>query len=231
MKRTIKMLLRRFGYDVVEYKPVFEGALKRCAIDTVIDVGANTGQFATEIHGLLPAAKHIYSFEPLHDVYLEMEKRCSGIPGFKGFNIGLGEKNGTISIKRSKYSPSSSFLPMGSLHKKRYPKTAETFDEQVEMKRLDDVAPGLDLSGNVLLKMDVQGFEGAVIKGGPATVSKAKVLLLETSFVELYEGQPLFDDIYRLLRPLGFKYIGRFAQHWDNKADEVMYEDSVFVKA
>lgn len=231
MMGTIKKFLRKLGYDIVIYRPVFEGSLKRYSIDTVIDVGANTGQFAREIHKMLPAAKRIYSFEPLKDIFSTMEKNCADIPGFKAFNIALGNQDGTTEIKRSAYSPSSSLLVMGALHKRRYPKTAETRKQTISVKKLDTIASELDLSGNVLIKMDVQGFEGEVIKGGTSTIAKAKVLLLETSFAELYEGQPLFDDIYRLLRPLGFRYVGRHAQHWDNVVDEIIYEDSVFVRS
>lgn len=229
----IKKILRRLGYDVVIYRPVFEKALARYEIDTVLDIGANTGQFSLEIYKLLPEAK-IYSFEPLHDIFSELKKNTATIPKFKAFNVGLGATNGNIEIERSSFSPSSSFLHMSSLHKTVYPKSAETFKETVTLKRLDDVTneteSKIDLSGNLLIKMDVQGFESEVIKGGMETLKKAKVLLLETSFVELYTGQMLFDDIYKLIRSLGFKYIGRHGQHWNDKTNEVMYEDSIFVK-
>jgi hypothetical protein len=57
--------------------------------------------------------------------------------------------------------------------------------------------------------MDVQGFEDRVIAGGLRTLERASVLWVETSFVELYEGQPLFADIHDRLRDLGFEYRGR----------------------
>lgn len=229
MVSTIKKFLRHFGLDIVFYRSVFDKALEKYNIDTVLDIGANAGQFAEEIHKQLPRAK-IYSFEPLKDIFLRLQEKTNTIPNFKAFNIGLGEKNGSAEIERSSFSLSSSFLPMGTLHKKLYPKSAETYKETVDVRRLDDVTGEMNLSGNILIKIDVQGFENAVINGGKATISKAKVLLLETSFVELYVGQPLFDDIYRLLKPLGFKYIGRQNQHWNKAGDEIIYEDSVFVK-
>src|SRR5262249_33037058 len=58
-----------------------EGVNSLRCISTVLDVGANTGQFAGEIHAILPDAA-IYSFEPL----LLVEK-MSHLPKFRAFDF------------------------------------------------------------------------------------------------------------------------------------------------
>jgi len=229
MLLALKRALRRFGYDVVRYHPLFDLVLQKYAIDTVLDIGANDGQFALEIHEKLPHAA-IYSFEPLHDAYQKLMERMRRVPGFHAFNIGLGEAAATATIHRSSFSPSSSLLPMAALHKKLYPKSAEATPETITLKRLDDIQDELPQSGNLLVKLDVQGYEDKVLRGGSAVIARAKVLITEASYVTLYEGQPLFDDIYTVARELGFIYAGSRERHYSPATGELIYEDALFVR-
>lgn len=229
MLMAIKKILRKRGFDIIRYHPLYDTLLARYAIDTVIDVGANTGQFAQEIHEKLPEAQ-IYSFEPLHDAYLELEKLGSQIPRFRAFNFALGDSEGTSEIERSSFSPSSSLLHMSAQHKELYPKSADISKETIQVKRLDDIASQMEINGNILIKIDVQGFEDKVIKGGTSLLPRAKMLIVETSFVPLYESQPLFDDIEKLVYSIGFRYHGTREQHWKGNTGELLYQDSIFIK-
>ena len=161
-------------------------------INTIIDIGANTGQFALKIKKCLPEAL-IYSFEPLQVIYMQLLKNSSKLRNFKAYNLALGEFNGSNKIHRSTFSASSSMLKMGELHKGAYPFTSETYMEEIIVNKLDDVVveEKLELKAQVLVKIDVQGLEDKVIKGGLNTFTRAKVAIAEVSFCELYEGQPL----------------------------------------
>ena len=229
MIMAIKKLLRKFGYDLVRYHPVYDIALKKHAIETVIDIGANTGQFALSIHEQLPHAM-IYSFEPLHDVFLKLSENLKSVETFKAFNVGLGEKNEATAILRSSFTPSSSLLPMTELHKKLYPKSSGATPETIEIKRLDDMASSMPITGNLLVKLDVQGYEDKVLRGGGNLIGQAKMILVETSFIQLYENQPLFDDIYRIVRELGFTYQGSRERHYSKETGELIYEDAIFTR-
>ena len=225
----IKRALRKFGYDVVRYHPLFDIVLNKYAIDTVLDIGANNGQFALDVHTRLPDAR-IYSFEPLKEAFRELTDNLKTIPNFRAFNIGLGDMNGTATIFHSSFSPSSSLLPMAALHKKLYPKSADATIETITVKRIDDMRNEISLGENVLVKLDVQGYEDKVLRGGANTIAGAKVLVVEVSFVTLYEHQPLFDDIYKIVRKLGFVYIGSRERHYSRETGELIYEDAIFLK-
>ena len=75
----------------------------------------------------------------------------------------------------------------------------------------------------------MQGFEDKVIAGGSRFIQNAKVLIIETAYVSLYEKQPLFADIYKQLTELGFSYKGALHQKFDGSGG-VLYEDSLFVR-
>ena len=229
MLMQIKNILRRFGIDLVRYHPFWDWITPPGGFATVLDIGANTGPFSREMRERFPNA-HIYAFEPLQDCFAKLEETMRGDERFMGFNFALGEERGETTIHRSSFHPSSSLLPMSSLHKKIYPKSAGSQEELINIKPLDDVAKELTLQKPMLIKFDVQGFEAAVMRGGKNVVSQAQALIIETSFVPLYEGQPLFADIHDLAHSLGFEYHGRRESHYDPATQKPIYEDAVFIK-
>jgi len=226
---AIKTLANKAGYDIKYYHPYYDVLLKNYGIRTAIDIGANDGQFAADIHRRLPEAK-IYSFEPLKDSYTVLCKNMSEVKDFKAFNVALGDVSGKMEINRSSFSPSSSLLSMSGLHKTLYPKSAQNVKEEIAVKRLDDMANEIKIEGPLLVKMDVQGYEDKVIEGGKQMLQKAIIVIAETSFVSLYEKQPLFADIHALMKSLGFSYRGNTEKHWNKNTGEPMYENAVFIK-
>jgi hypothetical protein len=128
------------------------------------------------------------------------------------------------------FTPSSSLLPMADLHKKCYPYTVRECIKKVKVKQLDVVARRLNLDGNVLVKIDVQGYEDKVIRGGQSVISQAKVLIVETTFERLYDGQPLWKDIFDLLSNMGFRYMGNFSQMKSPLDGSILQADSIFVR-
>jgi FkbM family methyltransferase len=201
--------------------------LKNLRIRTVLDIGANTGQFAAEMRSILPGAA-IYSFEPLRDAYASLLSQMKREPAFKAFNFALGDVDAKTLIHRSRYSPSSSLLPMLELHKSAWPHTDEVGTEEIEVRQLDTL--DLFLEPSVLVKMDVQGFEDRVIAGGRTTINAAACVITEVSFQMLYEGQPLFNDIYRMLRAMGFEFGGHWGQLPNPNDGRPLQADAIFIK-
>ena len=196
-------------------------------IRTVFDIGANAGQFAAEIRSLLPEA-FIYSFEPLRDAHASLVSRMGGDERFRAFNFALGAEDSRALIHRSKFSPSSSLLPMLELHTAAWPHTGEDATEEIEVRRLDSL--GIEPESELLVKIDVQGFEDAVIAGGRETLARAAYVITEVSFARLYEGQPLYEDIYRLLTAMGFEYRGSLSQLLDPRDGRPLQADAFFAR-
>lgn len=231
VKEIVKSSLRAMGVKVSRIDPAEENKylwLRSHDIRTVLDVGANVGQYAKLIHGVLPEAR-ILSFEPLKDCYEELRGVLATLPSAQALNYALGEEEGEAEIHRSEYAPSSSLLPMGEKHKEWVPYSSKTHIETIKVQTLDGVAPTLDLQDNLMIKIDVQGFEDRVIRGGRETVRRARVLAVETSFEILYEGQPLFEEVFDLVRPLGFRYYGSFEQYRAKQDGRLYQADSIFL--
>ena len=119
---------------------------------------------------------------------------------------------------------------MSDLHKNAFPYTKNTAKETVEVRTLDSVLPQLQLRKNVLAKIDVQGYELDVLRGAEETLAQVDMLILETSFYELYLGQPLFEEVYRYMKEKGFSYRGNFEQVNSAVNGEVLQADAIFVR-
>jgi FkbM family methyltransferase len=232
VKTLTKLLFRLCGLDIRRFKLAENnnyGWLVKHNIGTVLDIGANTGQFALMIHKILPYAT-IFSFEPIEECYNKLAENMTKVPKFHAFNYALGDTENDLEIYINEFTESSSFLPMADLHKRAFPYTAEAHLKKVKIKQLDVVARDLSFEGNLLIKIDVQGYEDSVIRGGHSVISQARVLIVETSFHCLYVGQPMFENIYDILLKMGFRYIGALDQLRSPFDGSVLQEDSIFIK-
>ena len=198
-------------------------------IKSIIDIGANEGQFAKTIRAIFPTAS-IYSFEPLPDVYEKLSMLCLQDPKLQVFNLALSNDSEIKQMFKSSFSPSSSILPMLDLHKKEWPDSSSNTIVEVNSITLDDWIEAFNeiFNDNFLIKLDVQGYELPVIQGGINTLKQAKIVLIEVSFYEFYENQPLFDDVYDCLRKLGFEYRGNLHQFLSKDNKKIIFADAIF---
>jgi hypothetical protein len=104
-------------------------------------------------------------------------------------------------------------------------------EEVILIDTLDNVAESLEIEKEILVKVDVQGFEDKVIAGGMKVLKQTKIVIIETSFREIYKSQPLFSDIYQtLVDELGFSYAGSWSQQKSPIDGSPFQEDSIFIK-
>jgi FkbM family methyltransferase len=203
--------------------------LRALDIGTVMDIGANIGQFALVIHEIFPAAR-IYSFEPLPECYATLCRKMRRVKNFRAFNCAVGAASGPTEFFRNEFSQASSALRMRPLHKEAFPHTQQTERITVNMIRLDDIIAELSIEGSMLCKIDVQGYEEGVIRGSEQLMRKAKVVIVEVSYRPLYEGQHLFHDVYAAMRSLGFSYHGNVGELRSPIDASVLQTDAVFIK-
>ena len=196
---------------------------------TVLDIGANEGQFALLIRKLLPQAA-ICSFEPIPDCYARLMAGFKNDKGFKAFNIAIGDKEETLQMNVNDFSPSSSLLEIDDLHVKNFKHTAHSTKQQIQVKTLDGLGAELGLVKPYMVKIDTQGYEDKVIAGGQQVLAGADVIFVELSYRSLYKGQTLFDDIYKQLVSLGFAYQGNFEELLSPVNGVVLQSDGIFIK-
>ncbi len=211
IKRTLLEAARRAGYEIVRIDPVTPVANRRRTMMThhgvkaVVDVGANTGQYATALRQF-GYKEEILSFEPLSEAYKTLEKASRRDPKWHVFQSAIGAENGEAEINIAGNSESSSLLPMLDMHLRNAPESRYQATERVKVSTLDSaLEPVLSKDTRVLLKIDTQGFEYNVIMGAKSLLRQVCLIECELSLAPLYEGQHLFQDMLNLLGENGFK--------------------------
>lgn len=211
-KAVIRSSFRKLGLDVHRYVPPVSpppspiiSSLRKFEIDLILDVGANQGQFASEIRrgGY---TGNIVSFEPLSSAHGELLQTRGGDAKWDVYpRCALGDHDGEVEINIAGNSLSSSILPMMESHRSAAPESAYQGKEVVPVKTLDTVAGQyLKSSHAPFLKIDTQGFEWQVLDGARVTLPQVRGVLLELSLVPLYEGQHLWLELMKRLEAEGF---------------------------
>jgi FkbM family methyltransferase len=207
---------RRFGYSLVQMPArgagqtgwdIWTWVRDTTDIKTVIDIGANDGQYTEYLNDYFKPAK-VHAFEPLPACLTKLDALRPKIPHLTIHPLAASDEDGTATFYSNEFAPASSLLQVSDLAKRAFPETERASAATVKLARLDDVLDASTLKRDVLIKIDVQGVEDRVIRGGQAVFSAAKIVLIEMSFVPVYDGQPLFEEVHRLLEGCGLRLAG-----------------------
>jgi FkbM family methyltransferase len=192
-------LLRHRVAAGVEHARILSGLDCR----TVVDIGANRGQFALVARQCLPQAR-VISFEPLPAAAAKFRAMFAGDDRVTLHEIAIGPTPGNATIHISMRDDSSSLLPITSRQVALFPGTEETSTAIVRVGPLRDFISAADIQTSALLKLDVQGFELEALRGCEDLLDRFAYVYAECSFVELYAGQALADEVIAWLRERGF---------------------------
>ena len=210
IKNLAKRLTWRLGYDVmargsrgrVVLIDTLQPLLAR--VQTVLDVGANKGQFRDYLRQEIGYGKCIISFEPNPDDYEVCRCRAEGDAMWEVYPWALGSSEGELSLNIMQDTVFSSF------HAPRADVVALTGNEvvrkvRVPVRTLDNVIPalGIDLTATYL-KCDTQGFDLEVFRGARQTLNDVVAIQTEVSLLPIYEDTPDFLSAISELTSLGF---------------------------
>jgi FkbM family methyltransferase len=179
----------------------------------VLDVGAHVGESATAFRRAFPAAA-IHCFEPDPENFSALVQNTRRDSHIHCTQVAVGREAGSALFHRNAGSQTHSLLDVAA--------GAEAFvvapailtaanDITVNVVTLDEVCLASRERPDVV-KVDSQGFELEVLSGATRLLggSRPPLLYLEVSFVRGYEGQPLFDDVYRWVFARGYRIVGLY---------------------
>lgn len=168
--------------------------------ETILDIGANIGCTAI-LFGEL--SKNVYAFEPSPTTFSYLEKNISNSGRNNVFlqNIGLGAESSESTLT---FSPSNR---SGGFVSNQTQASAGHTIEKIVIRQLDEVVSSLDLQDIDFIKIDVEGFEGHVLRGATKTLSSNRpVCVLELNHWCLNAFQrtsiPDFFDLLRSIFPI-----------------------------
>ncbi len=227
----------KFGIDIRRYMPgnsywaSLERMLVHQEIDLVLDVGANTGQFAMMLRKSGYKGR-IVSFEPLKSAYDQLVRQAEGDPLWTvAPRMAIGDMDGETSINISANSVSSSIAGILKAHLDAAPGSVYVGSEIIQIARLDSVAKAfVPVTARTFLKIDTQGYESQVLAGATQLIPLLKGLQLEISLLPLYEGSGAFIDIVRSIIDSGFEFYGFFDAFSDQRTGRMLQTDAIFFR-
>lgn len=230
LKGMVKKAASSFGVEVGNYSTNRKWLnLNNTDFETIVDVGANRGQFLSELL-TVQSPKLIHCFEPIASeaAYLSEIKSQLVDSEMHIHQAGASEEAGTavFNIQGSNGS-ASSLLSGTNCLEKLYGLPAETNTVSIDLVKIDDVIPVGSIKGNLLMKFDCQGYDYLAMKGGSRTLKVAHTCIVEYCVSNLYEGQSKFVDIVDLAAQSGLVFVGCMSQHYAPEGS-VAFLDAVF---
>ncbi|HVB81205.1 MAG TPA: FkbM family methyltransferase [Candidatus Binataceae bacterium] len=195
--------LRRGVAAAIEHRAL----LSPLDVRTVVDIGANLGQFSLLSWRLYPNAK-IYAFEPQPAPAVRYLKVLGVDSPARLFQAAISTKMGFVEMHISRRHDSSSLLPISEIMSTVFPGTEEIGVARVESGPLKNFIAADDVIEPALLKIDVQGGELDTLIACDDFLEHFRYVFVELSFIELYRGQALFTDVVRHLDRKGYDLRG-----------------------
>ncbi len=228
--RSVIALFAWPKFSVTSYLMVSGLAKQGILPATVLDIGANVGQFAVASAKLFPNVQ-VHAFEPIPDCVDRLRKNASSLGNVIVYPLALGESEGEVSFHVNTHSHSSSVLPLAQTHRDAFPKARETRVIKVKLSTLDRVFANVEFRSPVLLKLDVQGYEARTLRGGTETLKRVDYVVLEASFEPMYEGELHFMDLVRMMEEQGFRFKRPLDWLAAPGTGEILQMDALFVRA
>lgn len=201
----------RYGVRAaIEHETIFANT----DFKTIVDIGANRGQFALVARKCLPLSQ-IISFEPLAEPAAVFKKLFQEDKSVILHQVAVGPEQGDAVIHISHKDYSSSLLPITELQSDLFPGTSERGQQTIRVERLSDRLSPEVIHTPALLKLDVQGYELETIKGSVDLLPLFSYIYAECGFLELYKGQALASQVIAFLRQKGFHLRGVYNLDYD----------------
>ncbi|MEO0972394.1 MAG: FkbM family methyltransferase [Pseudomonadota bacterium] len=208
--QVFRKLAESRGYtlrDAREAPAGFRTFLRQCLrrgldVDTVIDVGVGYG--TPWLYDSFPT-QELLLFEPLGEVFGDAIARITATRQARHFPVALGAQVGEATIQVAGATPTSSTLLQASeglvaalSHEGR------NSSYQTHTVRVDVLDRYVDQVGRNALKIDAEGFELPILRGGTELLRKSELVILEVSLIRRYDGEAMLDQILPFMSEQGF---------------------------
>jgi FkbM family methyltransferase len=230
-------VIARWRLDKLDQSTHLRELFAMLAIDCVLDVGANIGQFHEFLRLHLGYAGRVVSFEPVREMFERLQEAARADGSWSIHQLALGEQDGSADIKVMVERTLSSLLPpneerlraMGYEKYLRETEVART--ETIAVRRLDGIFGDVVPAGasSVFMKTDTQGFDMSVVRGASGCLNRLPAIQVELPVREIYKGAPDYLQSLAELSALGYELTGLFPVQRDATL-RVVNLDAVLVR-
>lgn len=237
LRSLARRALFRAGVDVSRFPrtQTLPGLLRTILsshdVDTVVDVGANTGQFGRLIRSIGYRGP-IISFEPLAEPAAVLRREALRSGPWHVHELALGATAGNATINVSPETMLSSLLRPGENFAKLDLRDTSTVSRVITVETLDamvDVDPMLRAARRVYLKTDTQGYDEQVLAGSERLLERVVALQVELAAQPIYEDVPDWRSFIERIEERRFVLAGLFPVNTDRHL-RLVDMDGVFIR-
>lgn len=204
----------------VEHTDTFKYIRETGKIKTIIDIGANQGQFALISRYFFPQA-HTFSFEPLSEQAETFRSVFGGDVNVILYNSMIGEEQGTVEIPLSAHDYTPSSILIGEVQACVLTSTKNVSMRKIEITVLNTILNAEEIESPALLKLDVKGFELKTLRGCEMLLHRFNYIYCECSFIEFCSGQALAYEVIDWLQKRNFVLVGIYMHYYDRNGQAV----------
>jgi FkbM family methyltransferase len=238
IRRSLKKFTRNFGFEVIRFTPQasnnarLKHFLSYYKFNLVFDVGANVGQYASNLREIGYKGR-IISFEPGSSAHSILKSNAE-----KDLNwdiaprIAIGDQDQEIEINISENTLCTSFLDLTDDFLESFPGSSYSSTEKVQLARLDNIEGTFFNKENdkILLKIDTQGYEKQVLEGAKGILPHILGVQLELSINQLYKEEILYDAMINYLKQLGYILYAVIPGYTDKRNGKMLQMDGLFLR-
>jgi len=154
---------------------LFESDFRSSLRGTYIDIGANVG--VTTIPYALKYDWDFYAFEPDPDHFRRLQCNLvrNGVADrVRAYNVALYDKAGTLDLRKSPVNFGDYRLAIGES-----PEAKDWETVKVQTDTLDNLLSAPSLRKPIIVKLDTQGAEPFILRGGKSVIAAADIVLTE----------------------------------------------------
>ncbi|MBO0711217.1 MAG: FkbM family methyltransferase [Acetobacteraceae bacterium] len=212
LKRAIERAAKRQGINVIpdwrlsslplvtKLRQIFE----HFGIDTVLDIGANRGQFSDLLRHQVGFRGFIHSFEPDPALAGALSERARSDASWTVYPIALGAAAEEKVFNRMNNSEFNSFhAPLRTQPDRFIESNHIVASFPLDIATLDAMADRFGDPAKLYVKIDTQGFDLEVLKGGASLLRQVPAAQTELSFQPVYDGSPSFTESLSAFREVG----------------------------
>ncbi|MBR8835801.1 MAG: FkbM family methyltransferase [Stigonema ocellatum SAG 48.90 = DSM 106950] len=208
LQRLIKFGIVDLVYGISHRKIAYEAMIWQNLIpiecDTIIDVGANTGDVSAALDFLFRPSL-IIAIEPNPSVIPHLLNRFKEKKNVEIVEKALSSTTGKTNFYKHEFTPASSIYKIENDYLKKLGLSEANTSTEVDSITLDEVLLQQNISSIDLLKIDCQGSELEILKGSKRSLNFIKIIHTEVLFKPMYENAAVFWDIHEFLMNRGFE--------------------------
>jgi FkbM family methyltransferase len=165
---------------------------------SAVDIGAYRGEWTLLARRLFPEAA-VLMIEAQDSLRPVLQKVSDENPGRTSYRITLlgPECRENVEFHEYENAPTASSVLADQAG------TPSRLQRR-KMETLDGVLAQISFRQPQLLKLDVQGYELEVLKGGSQALAAAEAVVMEVSLIDLYENSPLIHDVLAFMHDRDF---------------------------